>query len=438
MKQFLGICWLIVLMLGTLTTVVEAQTPDDTVIVLSVEGPLTPVLVQYLDRGLGLAEAQGADLVILQLNTPGGSTDLMSQMVTRIRSSQIPVVVYVTPNGAMAGSAGTIITLAAHAAYMAPETVIGAASPVDSEGGDLGETMDAKIKNVLSAQVRSLAERRGPEAVALAEDTIRSARAVSASEALAVGLIDGIAVDLPDLLEQLDGRTVWVNRVEQTLHSRDLTPQPIGQTFIEELLQLLTNPNLVFLLLSIGVQAVLIELSSPGGWVAGFIGAVCLALAIYGLGILPVNWFGLIFLLIAFVLFILDLKAPTHGALTVAGVGSFIAGALVLFNSVRIPGVPRISIPLVIGTGIFIAVTFSFAVSLALKAMRAPSIMGRDSLVGRQGIVRLAVAPRGQVRLGGEIWVAELPEGETTPIPAGQLVVVVAVEGLRLKVKPVK
>jgi membrane-bound serine protease (ClpP class) len=438
MKQFLGICWLIVLMLGTLTTVVEAQTPDDTVIVLSAEGPLTPVLVQYLDRGLGLAEAQGADLVILQLNTPGGSTDLMSQMVTRIRSSQIPVVVYVTPNGAMAGSAGTIITLAAHAAYMAPETVIGAASPVDSEGGDLGETMDAKIKNVLSAQVRSLAERRGPEAVALAEDTIRSARAVSASEALAVGLIDGIAVDLPDLLEQLDGRTVWVNRVEQTLHSRDLTPQPIGQTFIEELLQLLTNPNLVFLLLSIGVQAVLIELSSPGGWVAGFIGAVCLALAIYGLGILPVNWFGLIFLLIAFVLFILDLKAPTHGALTVAGVGSFIAGALVLFNSVRIPGVPRISIPLVIGTGIFIAVTFSFAVSLALKAMRAPSIMGRDSLVGRQGIVRLAVAPRGQVRLGGEIWVAELPEGETTPIPAGQLVVVVAVEGLRLKVKPVK
>ncbi|HNT55520.1 MAG TPA: nodulation protein NfeD, partial [Anaerolineaceae bacterium] len=420
MKQFLGICWLIVLMLGTLTTVVEAQTPDDTVIVLSAEGPLTPVLVQYLDRGLGLAEAQGADLVILQLNTPGGSTDLMSQMVTRIRSSQIPVVVYVTPNGAMAGSAGTIITLAAHAAYMAPETVIGAASPVDSEGGDLGETMDAKIKNVLSAQVRSLAERRGPEAVALAEDTIRSARAVSASEALAVGLIDGIAVDLPDLLEQLDGRTVWVNRVEQTLHSRDLTPQPIGQTFIEELLQLLTNPNLVFLLLSIGVQAVLIELSSPGGWVAGFIGAVCLALAIYGLGILPVNWFGLIFLLIAFVLFILDLKAPTHGALTVAGVGSFIAGALVLFNSVRIPGVPRISIPLVIGTGIFIAVTFSFAVSLALKAMRAPSIMGRDSLVGRQGIVRLAVAPRGQVRLGGEIWVAELPEGETTPIPAGQ------------------
>jgi len=203
------------------------------VIVLSAEGPLTPVLVQYLDRGLGLAEAQGADLVILQLNTPGGSTDLISQMVTRIRSSQIPVVVYVTPNGAMAGSAGTIITLAAHAAYMAPETVIGAASPVDSEGGDLGETMDAKIKNVLSAQVRSLAERRGPEAVALAEDTIRSARAVSASEALAVGLIDGIAVDLPDLLEQLDGRTVWVNRVEQTLHSRDLTPQPIGQTFIE-------------------------------------------------------------------------------------------------------------------------------------------------------------------------------------------------------------
>ncbi|HNS37279.1 MAG TPA: nodulation protein NfeD [Anaerolineaceae bacterium] len=438
MKRFLGVCWLILLIAGLLTTVAQAQSQGGTALVLTAEGPLTPVLVQYLDRGLGVAQSQGAELVILQLNTPGGSTDLMNQMVTLIRNSDIPVVVYVTPNGAMAGSAGTIITLSAHAAYMAPETIIGAASPVDSEGGDLGETMDAKIKNVLSAQVRSYAERRGPAAVALAEDTIQNARAASASEALEVGLIDGIAVDLPDLLNQLDGQVVLVNGANQTLNTRDLTPKALEQTFIEELLQLLTNPNLVFLLLSIGVQAVLIELSSPGGWVAGFIGAVCLALAIYGLGILPVNWFGLIFLVIAFVLFILDLKAPTHGALTVAGVGSFIAGALVLFNSVRIPGVPRISVPLVVGTGIFIAVTFSFAVGLALKAMRAPSIMGKETLVGKRGVVRVAIAPRGQVRLGGENWVAELPEGETTPILPGQTVEVIAVEGLRLKVRPEK
>jgi len=438
MKRFLGVCWLILLIAGLLTTAAQAQSQGGTALVLTAEGPLTPVLVQYLDRGLGVAQSQGAELVILQLNTPGGSTDLMNQMVTLIRNSDIPVVVYVTPNGAMAGSAGTIITLSAHAAYMAPETIIGAASPVDSEGGDLGETMDAKIKNVLSAQVRSYAERRGPAAVALAEDTIQNARAASASEALEVGLIDGIAVDLPDLLNQLDGQVVLVNGANQTLNTRDLTPKALEQTFIEELLQLLTNPNLVFLLLSIGVQAVLIELSSPGGWVAGFIGAVCLALAIYGLGILPVNWFGLIFLVIAFVLFILDLKAPTHGALTVAGVGSFIAGALVLFNSVRIPGVPRISVPLVVGTGIFIAVTFSFAVGLALKAMRAPSIMGKETLVGKRGVVRVAIAPRGQVRLGGENWVAELPEGETTPILPGQTVEVIAVEGLRLKVRPEK
>ncbi len=438
MKRFLGVCWLILLIAGLLTTVAQAQSQGGTALVLTAEGPLTPVLVQYLDRGLGVAQSQGAELVILQLNTPGGSTDLMNQMVTLIRNSDIPVVVYVTPNGAMAGSAGTIITLSAHAAYMAPETIIGAASPVDSEGGDLGETMDAKIKNVLSAQVRSYAERRGPAAVALAEDTIQNARAAAANKALEIELIDGIAVDLPDLLNQLDGQVVLVNGANQTLNTRDLTPKALEQTFIEELLQLLTNPNLVFLLLSIGVQAVLIELSSPGGWVAGFIGAVCLALAIYGLGILPVNWFGLIFLVIAFVLFILDLKAPTHGALTVAGVGSFIAGALVLFNSVRIPGVPRISVPLVVGTGIFIAVTFSFAVGLALKAMRAPSIMGKETLVGKRGVVRVAIAPRGQVRLGGENWVAELPEGETTPILPGQTVEVIAVEGLRLKVRPEK
>ncbi len=300
-------------------------------IVMTASGPLTPAMLQYLTRGLNYAELQGAKLVIFQLNTPGGEIELLTRMVTAIRGSHIPVVIYIAPRGAMAGSAGTVITLAGHVAAMAPETAIGAASPVGSQGEDIGQTMETKAKEILRATVRSLAERRSPEAIALAEDTIQNARAVSSAEALKIGLIDFIANDTSDLITQLDGFQVHTVDGDLVLSTKDLVQVPLNSSLIEQLLQMLTNPNIVFLLLSVGVQAILIELSSPGGWVAGFIGAVCLALATYGLGILPVNWFGIVFLLLSFILFMLDIKAPTHGALTVAGIGSFIVGGLVLF-----------------------------------------------------------------------------------------------------------
>ncbi|HLB64965.1 MAG TPA: ATP-dependent Clp protease proteolytic subunit, partial [Anaerolineales bacterium] len=316
------------------------------VVLLRLRGPLTPAMAEYLDRGLTLAERDGALAVILQLDTPGGQIDLMTRMVQAIRASTVPVVVYVAPRGAIAGSAGTVITLAGHASAMAPETAIGAASPVGGQGEDLGETIEAKEKEILRATVRSLASRRSPEAIALAEATIEEARAASAEEALAIGLVDFMANDVEDLIAQLDGFTVYLASGPRTLQTSGAMVVEIPQTFIEQILQALTNPNIVFLLLSVGVQAVLIELSSPGGWVAGFIGFVCLALGAYGLGILPVNWFGLAFIIIAFVLFIVDIKAPTHGALTVAGVGSFILGALVLFNSPGTPEFQRVSVPL--------------------------------------------------------------------------------------------
>jgi len=197
---------------------------------------------------------------------------------------------------------------------------------------------------------------------------------------------------------------------------------------------LLTNPNIVFLLLSIGVQAILIEMSSPGGWVAGFIGVVSLALVVYSFGIIPVNLFGLIFLVLAFVLFILDVKAPTHGALTAAGIGSFIAGSLILFNSVRAPGFPQVSVPLVVGTGLFLALSFSVIISFAIRALKIPKAMGRESMVGKSGVVSQVLDPLGSVQLAGELWSAELAEpGE--PLPEGTHVTVTLVEGLRLKVK---
>ena len=282
-------------------------------VLLTDQGPLTPVLAQYIERGLQIAADRQAEVVILQIDTPGGSVDLMNRIVQIIRASEVPVVVYVAPRNAMAGSAGTIITLAGHVAAMAPETTIGAASPVGSQGEDIGEAMESKVKEMLKASVRALAARRSPEAIRLAEETIEKATAVTVEEALEIGLVDLKANDLKDLLAQLDGREVALNGGEVVLNTRNAIVTPVATTFIEQVLKLLVDPNLVFLLLAIGVQAILIELSSPGGWVAGFIGVLCLMLAIYGLGILPVNWFGFLFLLLAFVLFILELKRQPSG-----------------------------------------------------------------------------------------------------------------------------
>jgi len=393
-------------------------------------------MLGYLERGIRTAEQRDAELLVFQLNTPGGSIDLMQGMVEAIRASAVPVVVYVAPRGAMAGSAGTLITLAGHAAAMAPETAIGAASPVDAQGQDLGETIAAKEKNILKATVRSLAERRGPKAVDLAERTIEVAEAASAKEALEVGLIDFIANDLQDLLRQLNGFTVVLSGGERALNTTNVEIEIVPYSFIELLLNMLTNPNIVFLLITIGVQAILIEISSPGGWVAGFLGVVCLALASYGLGILPVNWFGIVFLIVSFVLFILDIKAPTHGALTTAGVGSLIVGALVLFNSPSVPPFQRVSVPLVVGMSLITGATFFTILLFALRAQRIPVRMGQESLVGRNGIVRTPLSPVGTVQLASELWTAEPEQGEE-PLLAGMHVRVVRVEGVRLYVRKI-
>jgi membrane-bound serine protease (ClpP class) len=223
---------------------------------------------------------------------------------------------------------------------------------------------------------------------------------------------------------------------ERTLHTTGAEVSPIPFTLIERLLDTLTNPNIVFLLITIGVQAILIEISSPGGWVAGFIGVVCLALATYGLGILPVNWFGLLFLIVAFVLFILDIKAPTHGALTAAGVGSLIVGALVLFNSPNVPAFQRVSVPLVITMSLITGATFFGILLFALRAQKAPIRMGQESLTGRTGVVRTPLSPVGTVQLGGELWTAECEVGESE-MPAGTKVRVSRAEGIRLYVRKI-
>jgi membrane-bound serine protease (ClpP class) len=429
------------LLLAGLTAFGLAASPfrqaEPRVLLLRATGALTPAMAEYLERGLGIAEREGAEAVVLQLDTPGGSIDLMNRMVRAIRSSPTPVIVYVAPRGAIAASAGTVISLAGHALGMAPETAIGAASPVGPQGEDLGETLAAKEKELLKATVRGLADRRGPEAVALAEAAVESARAASAEEALRVGMIDVIAEDVDELLVSLDGFVVEVQSGPRTLHTRGSAVEEISLSFIEQLLGALTNPNIVFLLMALGVQAILIELSSPGGWVAGFVGVSALALGAYGLGILPVNWFGLIFLGTSFVLFVLDIKAPTHGALTAAGLASFIVGALVLFNSPGTPRFQQVSVPLVVGVALFMAAGFLTVLAFVVRAQRRPVGVGGAALIGRVGEVRTALAPVGQVQVAGELWSAGIDQGQPSLSP-GTRVVVTGVEGVRLRVRSVE
>jgi len=403
-------------------------------LVLTIDGAITQATQEYLSRGIQTAEQEHVQVLILQLNTPGGDILSMTAMTEAMRASTVPVVVYVTPRGAMAASAGTIITLAAHASAMAPETIIGAASPVGSGGQDLAQTELAKQTNALVAKVDAFTGWRGPQAVALAESTITSAKAVSSTQALQAHLVDFSATDLNDLLKQLDGFKVQMPDGPRTLHTTGMIQQALPMSLIEQLLQLLIDPNIVFLLLAIGLQALLIELTHPGAWVPAFFGVVCLALGAYGLGFLPVNWFGLIFMVTAFVLFILDIKAPTHGALTLAGIVSFIVGALVLFNSPGTPRFEQVSLPLVIFVGVFIGLIFAVILGYALRAQNRPVITGRERLDGQVGYAVSGIDPTGQAQVAGELWSADLADA-SAGIQRGDRVEVVRVEGLRLKVR---
>jgi len=417
---------------------VRAQSDEPLAIVMTADGPIMPPMLEYIKRGIETAERENAEVLIIQLDTPGGSIDTMLEIISAIRSSTVPVVVYVAPRNAIAGSAGAMVTMAGHASAMAPETSIGASSPINSSGENLTSTAETKAKEITKAAIRDYVKHRGDEALALAESMIDDAKAVTATEALDAKLIDAIVDNVDDLLEALDGMTVQMENGPRTLHTANARTEPLDMTFIEGFLLLLTNPNIAFLLLAIGVQSVLIEISSPGGWVAGFIGVTCLTLAVYGMGVLPINWFGIIFLITAFVLFILDIKAPTHGALTAAGVASFIVGALVLFNSPGTPQFQRVSVPLVVATGLAIGLLFFTILMFAIRALRAPVSFGVESYIGKTGTATIPVrGSGGQVQLGSELWTAESAD-DSEKIRKGDKVEVVEVKGLRLKVRKIK
>lgn len=421
------------LLMSLLPRTASAQSGD--VWVLEINGPVTPTMASYFERGIASAERNDANAVLIILDTPGGNVTPTQEIIRIFRAAKLPVIVFITPSGAQAASAGSIITMAAHFSAMSPQTVIGAASPVGEGGADLDETIYRKLTEDFTAQIRSLVGRRGEEATELAEAMINEARAVNAQEALAIGLIDAVATDVDDLLSQLDGETASIDGQIRTLETADAAQRRYFMNFIEQILHALSNPLLVSILLVIGVQAILIELGSPGGWVAGFIGILCLGLAFYGLGQLPANWFGLGLIAVAFVLFVLEVKALTHGALALAGTITMLAGLLVLFNSPGTPAFARISVPSAIAISGFTAMFFIFIVTMALRAQQKQPVTGVEGLIGHRAVIRTANPVDGPPFTGtalanGELWRVTADQ----PLAKGDEMVVSEVDGFVLHI----
>ncbi len=429
MERIQRVRWIVYLTLiltSLLSPVANAQAGRQ-VLVMEATGPVTPVMLSYIERGISEAEARDAEALVIMLNTPGGDVDLTKRIIQAIVASNVPVVVYVAPRGAFAASAGTFITLAGHVAAMAPNTSIGAASPVSGQGEEIPETLRNKIVSILQADIEGLAQRRGERAVEWAREAVSEARAATAEEALELGVIDFIATDLSDLLRQMDGFRVTLYNREVTLHTKDAPTEELPMTAVERFLHTITNPNIAFILMTLGINGILFELSSPGGYLAGIVGVICLLLAFYALGVLDVNYTGLLFIALAFVLFVADIKAPTHGVLTVGGIVSFVLGSLILFNSPFY----AVSRNLVASVSLVTGAFFAFIVAKAVAIQRRPATTGAEGLVGAIGVARTDLSPRGTVFLKGEWWEAEAEDG---PIQAGEEVRVKSVEGFRLRV----
>ncbi len=409
----------------------EDASPETVVHSIRIDGAITTVTLDYLERALSTAEEAGSEAFLIELDTPGGSVDAMLSMGGRMLNAELPTLVWVGPQGAQAASAGTFIVLAGHAAGMAPRTTIGAASPVGPGGEDLPETVGRKITEDLSATARNYAERRGPEAVEWAELAVREAASATADEALELGVIDAVADSPEALLEALDGLEVDLAGRSPTLQLSPATIRPIPTTSAEDLLALLANPALALILLTIGVNAILAELSNPGGYVAGIIGILALALALYSLGALEANWIGLGFLAASFILFALELKTPTTGIFTLGGIALFVAGAVILFAG----GGFAIPWATIIGLALATAAFFLFAVRAALRAMRRQPTTGSESLIGARAELRRLPTDQapGTVLVAGELWDARwAPDTEPAGVRPGDRVTIRAREGYTL------
>jgi membrane-bound serine protease (ClpP class) len=406
---------------------------DRHAVVLKVDGVINPVSAEYIVSGIKEATISNAELLIIQLDTPGGLDTSMRMIIKEMMASSVPVVVYVSPGGSRAASAGAFITIAAHIAAMAPGTNIGAAHPVNM-GGKMDREMSKKIENDAAAYIISLAKKRGRNET-WAEKAVRKSVSISEDEAMKENVIDIVSENMDTLLKDINGRKVEVEGGAKTINTEGIKLKHIEMTLRQRILDTLSNPNIAYMLMLLGFYGLFFELSNPGAILPGIVGAISLILAFYSLQALPVNYAGLLLILLSIILFILEIKVVSYGALTLGGIISLVLGSMMLIESPA--PYMKISLYLILPAAAGTAVFFLFLVGAGLKAQRKKPTTGKEGLVGEVGITESDIIGstgslcEGKVFVHGELWDAHSSE----EIKRGSEVVVTGIEGLKLIVK---
>jgi membrane-bound serine protease (ClpP class) len=413
---------------------VAAQEPDRVVDVVELEGVIDPTTSDYLRGRLAAAQDDGVHAVVVRLDTPGGLDVSMRAMVKEILDSDVPVVVWIAPRGARAASAGTFLTYAAHLAYMAESTELGAATPVNLGGGE-SETLSRKATNDAAAFLVELAKQRGRNEE-FAEAAVRDAASLGATDAVEQSVVDGMASSLRELLEAMDGEAVEIGDSTVTLETwaedtPSVTVRFHEMNLLQRLLHAVTNPEIAFLLILLGTFGLIFELYNPGIGLAGLLGSVALLLGFYALSVLPTNWAGVLLVILAVVFFLIDLQIAGFGVFTVGGVAALVAGGLILFSGAS----PELRLsPFAIVAAVALSVLFFVSVmAAALRVRSRRSVTGEEGMVGMIGEAKTDIAPEGTVLTKGTLWRARTME---TGIAAGSKVRVMATEGLLLLVEP--
>jgi membrane-bound serine protease (ClpP class) len=401
--------------------------------VLEWDGIVNPVMERYIDRGIGAAERSDAVAIVIRLDTPGGLDSSMRDIIQRMESSTVPIIVYVSPAGGRAASAGTFITMAAQVAAMAPNTTIGAASAINSDGSDIEGTLGDKIENDAAAYIRGIAELRGRNAD-WAEDAVRNAVAVNQTEAVELNVVDFVADNIESVLAQSGGRTVQVpdetGAIQDVTLALDGSPlHENGPNFFEELLYVIATPDIAFLLLSFGALAITFEIFHPSG-LTGIPGAIAIVLAFFALGALPTNWAGVALITFGFVLIISEILISGFGVLGIGGILALGFGGLILTGSSETGF--QVSRWVVFGTAGAIGVVTLGFLGILVRSRKMPSFNATHSLVGAKGKTRAHLNPEGQVLVAGERWEAT---AEDPPLPEDTPIIVTAIEGFHLTVK---
>lgn len=375
--------------------------------VIRVESVISPSSADYIVSAIQEADKEEVAALVIELDTPGGLDTSMRVIIKEMLAAKTPLVVYVAPSGARAASAGAFITMAANIAAMAPGTNIGAASPV-AMGGQMDKTMERKVTNDASAYMRTIAEKRG-RPIDLAEEWVRKATAKTETEALKAKLIDVVSPKLADLLEAIDGRVVTTAAGKVKLETKNAVVHREEMNLREKILKIITDPTIAYLLLILGLAGLYFEFSTPGAILPGVLGGISLILALYAFQQLPINYAGVLLILLAIVMFIAEIKVVSHGVLTLGGIAAMILGSMMLINTPA--PYMRISVGAIIGTAVGTAAFFLFVVGAGVRALRSRTTTGVEGLIGEIGVVRSRLAPRGQIFLRGELWNAE-SEGE--------------------------